>query len=156
MNKQKFKKAILYFSLILLGFIIASAPVAIKSFKKYGAQTKALETKLIFECVHQNSKHFPQGLINIESILPVCPKVNGFEGYYHSVKKMLLPSGDELLVVWGNPIERDGLNLSVWAKLNAELPVHCIDGTGSGWNSDRINHKQPCDFLKLNSSIDLK
>ena len=159
MNKQKLKKALLYFFLILFGFIIASAPIALNNFKNYAAKAKTVEAKLLLRCVHKHSKGFPQGLINIDSILSVCTKENGFEiysRYYRSVKKMLLPSGDELLVVWGNPDERDGLNLDVWAQLNGGPPVHCIDGTGSGWNSDRINHKQPCDFLKLNSSIELK
>ena len=67
---------------------------------------------------------------------------------------MQMTETEQLLVVWGTLEKQDSLNFDLWAKINDAPPVQCIDGMG--WLSRPTSKERPCDFLKLNPTIDIR
>ena len=157
MKRIEIKKAAFVLSLVLLGFIMASIPSLINRFKVYGLRAKTAEAKILIECAYKHPECIPIGETKVMALSSLCPKVTCFEfstHYYKTLQKMQMTDTEQLLVVWGTLGKQDSLNLDLWAKINDAPAVQCIDGTG--WQSDRTSKERPCNFLKLNPTIDIR
>jgi hypothetical protein len=160
MKKQNIKTIAKYFSLVLLGMVLITVPKIVKSFKTYARKAKTSEAKLWLQCASRNPECVPVGPNHIQKPIVLCPKITCFENpkYYDSINKMHLPTGEQVVVIWGNLDKQENLNFDMWAMLdkgpNQFQLFHCIDGTDT--NNSRVSNDKTCELLKLNASIQFK